>query len=165
MLKWLGLSLVVVVLDQATKWWVVNELRLGERADWLPFLSWVRWHNDGAAFSLLSGAGGRWFFVGLAVVFAAFIIWELRRLPVDGRLMGWAYALILGGALGNGADRLLSGYVVDFVLVHYGAWHFPAFNVADSALTVGAAIWIGSILLDYLADRRDVHDSEEGPTA
>ncbi len=164
MLKWLGLSVIVVVLDQATKWWVVQEFRLGERVDWLPFLSWVRWHNDGAAFSLLSGAGGRWFFVALAVAFAAFIVWELRRLPVDGRLMGWAYALILGGALGNGADRLFSGYVVDFVLVHYGSWHFPAFNVADSALTVGAAIWIGSILLDYLADRRDGQDANEGPT-
>ena len=103
-------------------------------------------------------------FVALAVAFAAFIVWELRRLPVDGRLMGWAYALILGGALGNGADRLFSGYVVDFVLVHYGSWHFPAFNVADSALTVGAAIWIGSILLDYLADRRDGQDANEGPT-
>lgn len=154
MLGWLGLSAVVVAIDQLTKWLVMENLRIGERVDVLPFFSWVRWHNDGAAFSLLSGSGGRWFFVALALGFTVFIIYELRRLPLDNRLMGWAYGLILGGALGNGADRLFSGYVVDFALVHYAGWHFPAFNVADSALTIGAGIWIGSMILEYLNSRR-----------
>jgi signal peptidase II len=155
MLPWIGLSLLVVTLDQLSKWVVVENLRLGERVDVLPFFSWVRWQNDGAAFSLLSGSGGRWFFVALAVGFAGFIIYELRRLPLNSRLMGWVYGLILGGALGNGVDRLFSGHVVDFVLVHYAGWHFPAFNVADSALSVGAVLWIGSMFVDYRADRRD----------
>jgi signal peptidase II len=153
MVGWLGLSVVVLVIDQLTKWLVVQNLRLGERVDVLPFFSWVRWHNDGAAFSMLSGGSGRWFFVLLALGFTIFIIYELRRLPIDSRLMGWAYALILGGALGNGSDRLLSGYVVDFALAHYEGWYFPAFNVADSALTVGAILWIGSMLLEYLGSR------------
>jgi signal peptidase II len=152
-LAWLGLSASIVVVDQLTKWLVVENLRIGERVDVWPFFSWVRWHNDGAAFSLLSGSGGRWFFVALAAGWTVFIIYELRRLPLDNRLMGWAYGLILGGALGNGADRLVSGYVVDFALVHYAGWHFPAFNVADSALTIGATVWISSMILEYFNSR------------
>lgn len=147
------MSLVVVAADQLSKWVVTTSLMLGERVAVLPFFSWVRWHNDGAAFSMFSGAGGRWFFVALAVGFTIFIIYELRRLPLPGRLMGWAYALILGGALGNGVDRLLHGYVVDFVLVHHGDWYFPAFNVADSSLTVGAALWILALVREYMAQR------------
>jgi signal peptidase II len=158
---WLGLSAGIVVVDQLTKWLVVENLRVGERIDVWPFFSWVRWHNDGAAFSLLSGSGGRWFFVALAVGFTVFIIYELRRLPLGDRLMGWAYGLILGGALGNGADRLVSGYVVDFVLVHYAGWHFPAFNVADSALTIGATLWIGSMVLEYFNARRSGRNNGE----
>ena len=154
MIGWLGLSGLVLVFDQLTKALVVQNLQLGERIDLLPFFSLVRWHNDGAAFSLLSGSNGRWFFVALAMGFTVFIIYELRRLPLGNRLMGWAYGLILGGALGNGADRLLSGYVIDFSLLHYAGWHFPAFNVADSALTIGAALWLGSMILEYTHARR-----------
>lgn len=150
-MRWYALSAAVVVADQLSKWWVVRNLALGERVDVLPVFSWVRWHNDGAAFSLLSGAGGRWFFVALAALFAVFIIYELRRLPVQSGIMGWVYGLILGGAVGNGIDRLLTGYVVDFVLVHYRDWHFPAFNVADSALTVGATLWIGALVIERIA--------------
>jgi signal peptidase II len=144
MVKWLGLSALVLVSDQVTKYWVVSELAYQERVQVLPFFAWVRWHNDGAAFSFLSGAGGwqRWFFVCLAVGFAGFIIYEIYRLPKQDKVMGWVFGLILGGALGNLSDRLNYGYVVDFILVHYQQYNFPAFNVADSALFCGAAVWI-----------------------
>ena len=144
LLKWLGLGGFVLTLDQLTKWWVQTILLLGERIEVFPWFSWVRWHNEGAAFSLLNSAGGwqRWFFVGLAIVFVGFILVELWRMPIRDRWMGWAYGLILGGALGNFVDRLMDGYVVDFVLVHYTDYYFPAFNVADSALFVGASLWI-----------------------
>lgn len=154
--KWLGLGGLVVVLDQLVKWWVTRNLVLGEEIPVLPFLSWVRWHNEGAAFSILSDAAGwqRWFFVVLAVGFVAFIVYELRRLPADQRLMGWVYGLIVGGAVGNLIDRVVHGYVVDFVLLHYQQYYFPAFNVADMALTAGATLWIGAMLVEYFRDRQ-----------
>ena len=150
----MALAGLVMALDQATKWLANAELALGERVNVLPFFSWVLWHNDGAAFSIMSGLGGwqRWFFVALAGGFSAFIVYELRRLPVGDWLQGLAYGLILGGALGNMIDRLVSGYVVDFILFHYGtAWYFPAFNVADAALTCGAALWILCMIRDARA--------------
>ncbi|MEM8769345.1 MAG: signal peptidase II [Pseudomonadota bacterium] len=154
--RWLGVEAIAVVIDQATKWYVASTLAHGERVDVLPVFSWVRWHNDGAAFSLLAGSGGwqRWFFVILAAAFTVFIVVELRRLPVADRIMGLVYGLILGGALGNAIDRLVHGYVVDFILVHYGSWYFPAFNVADICLFIGAVLWILILLGSYLADRR-----------
>ncbi len=156
MLKWLGLGGIVVVLDQLVKWWVTRALALGEEVAVTPFLSWVRWHNEGAAFSILSDATGwqRWFFVAMAVAFLAFIVYELRRLPQQARLMGWVYGLIAGGAVGNLIDRILHGHVVDFVLLHYQQWYFPAFNVADAALTVGAGLWIWTMLMEHLRDRQ-----------
>ena len=128
--RWLVISAVVIALDQLSKWYVTVTLAHGERVAVLPVFSWVRWHNDGAAFSFLSGSGGwqRWFFVALALAFTVFILYELRRLAVTDRLMGVVYGLILGGALGNMIDRLHAGHVVDFILVHYGDWYFPAFN-------------------------------------
>jgi len=152
----IGLGAVVVTVDQLTKWWVTRHLALGDEINVLPFFSWVRWHNDGAAFSMLSQAGGwqRWFFIALAVAFVIFIIFELRRLPAEERLMGWVYGLIVGGAVGNLIDRVVNGYVVDFVLVHYQHYYFPAFNVADSALTVGAFLWIGLAVADFLGQRK-----------
>ena len=154
--RWLGLGGLVVALDQITKWYVVQNLRFGEEIPVLPFFSWVRWHNEGAAFSLLSDAGGwqRWFFVALGVGFVAFIVYELRRLPAQHRGMGWVYGFIVGGAVGNLIDRALVGHVVDFVLLHYGDNYFPAFNVADMALTAGAGLWIGILFIDYLKERR-----------
>jgi signal peptidase II len=161
MTKWLGLAGLVVVLDQLTKYAVVTELAYQERVQVLPFFAWVRWHNDGAAFSFLSGAGGwqRWFFVLLALGFAAFIIYELRRLPPTDKFMGWVYGLILGGALGNLVDRLQHGYVVDFILVHYDAYYFPAFNLADSSLFCGAALWIVLMFVEYRQNKASVGDS------
>ena len=161
MTKWLSLAGAVIVLDQLTKFWVISQLEYQDRIQVLPFFAWVRWHNDGAAFSFLSGAGGwqRWFFVALAVGFSIFIIYELRRLPVGDKLMGWVYALILGGALGNLIDRLHHGYVVDFILVHYQAYYFPAFNLADSALFCGAALWILLMILEYRDKKQSVSDT------
>lgn len=155
--RWLGISALVVALDQLTKWYVTTTLALGERVEVLPIFSWVRWHNDGAAFSILAGSGGwqRWFFVLLAVAFTLFILYELRKLPTGDRLMGLVYGLILGGALGNGIDRLLHGYVVDFLRFHYDRWGFPAFNVADIALFCGATLWIGLLAMEFLRERRE----------
>jgi len=154
--RWLAVSAIVVGLDQLTKWIVASELVVNDRIAVLPVFSWVRWHNDGAAFSMLSGGGGwqRWFFVALAVAFTGFIVYELKRLNPAEKFMACVYALILGGALGNMVDRLVRGYVVDFILVHYRDWYFPAFNVADIALCCGAAAWIGHLLLTSWRDRR-----------
>ena len=156
-IKWLGLGGLVVVKDQATKWFVAHTLQLGDEVAVLPFFSWVRWHNEGAAFSLLSQAGGwqRWFFVILAVGFVAFIVYELRRLPEGQRAMGWVYGLIVGGAVGNLIDRVIHGYVVDFVLLHYQQYYFPAFNIADAALTIGAALWIFVTVAEYFRQRQE----------
>lgn len=147
---WLLLAAAVLLCDQATKALVNATMALGQRIEVLPFFSWVLWRNDGAAFSLMSGLGGwqRWFFVILGAGFSAFIVYELRRLEVGDRVQGLAYALILGGALGNMVDRLTTGYVLDFVLLHYGAWYFPAFNLADAALTCGAGLWIFCMVRD-----------------
>ena len=122
----------------------------------LPVLELMRLHNEGAAFSFLSTASGwqRWLFTGLGLVVSVGILVWLRRLPAKGRnLLAAGLSLVLGGALGNVIDRVLSGHVVDFIRVHYEVWSFPAFNVADSAITVGAALLILDNLLDYVRDR------------
>ena len=147
-LPWLGVAALVIVLDQLTKTLIVGAFRLGDSHTVTSFFNVVRWHNTGAAFSFLSGASGwqRWFFVALGAVAAAFIVWMLKRHGGQ-KLFGWALALILGGAIGNVIDRLLHGYVVDFIQVHWrAAYFFPAFNIADSAITVGA----GLLILDEL---------------
>jgi signal peptidase II len=156
MRRWVGLAAVVVVIDQLVKWWIVANFAYGDEKPVLPVLSIVRWHNEGAAFSMLSNAGGwqRWFFIALALAFVVFILYELRRLPTGERIMGWVYGLILGGAIGNLIDRAVNGYVVDFVLVHWGTWYFPAFNVADAALSIGAALWIWVMIAEALRERR-----------
>jgi signal peptidase II len=155
-IRWLGLGALVVVVDQLVKALVVAALDYGESRTLLPVLSLVRWHNEGAAFSMLAGAGGwqRWFFVALALVFVAFIVYELRRLADSSRAMGWVYGLVLGGAIGNLIDRALQGYVVDFVLVHWRSWYFPAFNVADAALSCGAVLWILVLIIEHRRERR-----------
>jgi signal peptidase II len=143
LLPWLGIALAVILLDQITKTVVIETFQLGDSRTITSFFNLVRVHNSGAAFSFLAGASGwqRWFFVGLGVAAAGFIVWMLRSHGGQ-RLFGWALALILGGALGNVVDRLLHGHVVDFIQVHYGGWYFPSFNVADSAITLGAILLI-----------------------
>ncbi|WP_303907614.1 signal peptidase II [Thiohalomonas denitrificans] len=144
MLKWLWLSVVIVVLDQATKLLASQYLELHQPVSLLPMLNLTLMHNTGAAFSLLSEAGGwqRWLFTGLALVIGAFIIGWLRKLEAGQTWLAVALALILGGALGNVWDRATLGYVVDFIDVYYGRWHWPAFNIADAAISVGAVILV-----------------------
>lgn len=143
LLPWLAVALAVIALDQLTKTLVLGHFQFGDSRYVTSFFNLVRVHNTGAAFSFLAGASGwqRWFFVGLGVAAAGFIVWMLRRHGHQ-RLFAWALALILGGALGNVIDRLLHGYVVDFIQVHWRHWYFPSFNVADSAITIGAALLI-----------------------
>ncbi len=152
--RWLLLSLVIIVVDQATKLRVIESFDLYERMPVLPFFDLVRLHNTGAAFSFLAGASGwqNWLFTGVAVVVSAVVLWWLTRLPRTGRdLLALGLALLLGGAIGNLIDRLLYGYVVDFILVYYGDWSWPAFNLADSAITCGVVL----VLFDGLVfDRR-----------
>lgn len=150
------IALVVWLLDRLTKYIVVENLALGESIPVLPVFSWIRLHNTGAAFSFLADAGGwqRWFFIALAIAFAVFLVVEIRRLAADDRWLAATYGLILGGALGNGYDRLVDGFVVDFVLVHWQHYYFPAFNVADSAVSVGAAMWILWMIVDARRNRR-----------
>ncbi len=148
LLPWLAIALAVIVLDQLTKTWVLQQFQLGDSRTVTSFFNLVRVHNTGAAFSFLAGASGwqRWFFVGLGSAAAVFIVVLLAR-HGEQRLFGWALALILGGAVGNVVDRLLHGHVVDFIQVHWGGWYFPSFNVADSAITLGAACLILDELL------------------
>ena len=143
LLPWFAVALVVIALDQLTKTLILGHFQLGDSRYITSIFNLVRVHNTGAALSLLPGATGwqRWFFIGLGVVAAGLITWMLRQHGHQ-RLFAWALALILGGALGNVIDRLLHGYVVDFIQVHWKHWYFPSFNVADSAITVGAALLI-----------------------
>ena len=143
MLPRLALAALIIIADQATKTLILGNFQYGDSHTVTSFFNIVRVHNTGAAFSFLAGASGwqRWFFVGLGVAAAGFIVWMLRS-HAGQRLFSFALSLILGGALGNVIDRLLHGYVVDFIQVHYGGWYFPSFNVADSAISVGAACLI-----------------------
>ena len=150
--NWLWLGVAVMALDQWTKALIVERLEEeGDKLVVLPMLDLMRLHNEGAAFSFLSDAGGwqRWAFVALGVAVSAGILVWLRRLPPTGQtLLAAGLSLILGGALGNVIDRVLLGHVIDFIRVHWGEHAFPAFNVADSAITIGAVL----IVLDNLLE-------------
>jgi len=149
---WLGLAVIVLLADQFTKVLIVSEYSLGQGFAVNPFFNIVRVHNTGAAFSFLADAGGwqRWFFTVLGLIASAVMLWLLHRHP-NQKLFGLAIALILGGAIGNVIDRVTYGYVVDFLDFHWGDAHFPAFNLADSAISLGAAC----LLLDeFLRVRR-----------
>lgn len=140
---WLGLALAVLLLDQFTKVLIVGYYREGDSTFITGFFNVVRVHNHGAAFSFLAQAGGwqRWFFTAVGCVASVAIVWMLKAHPGQ-RLFCFALGLILGGAVGNVIDRLVYGYVVDFLDFHAYGVHFPAFNVADSAITVGACCLI-----------------------
>ena len=147
MLPWLGLALVILIVDQFTKIMVLGYYRLGDSTRVTGFFNLVRVHNEGAAFSFLADASGwqRWFFTAVGIGAALFIVWMLRSHPGQ-RLFAFAMSCILGGAIGNVIDRLAHGYVVDFLQFHHSGWYFPSFNVADSAITIGAV----SLILDEL---------------
>ena len=147
---WLGLALIVILADQVTKTLILGAFQLGDSRPVTEWFNLVRAHNTGAAFSFLAGASGwqRWFFVGLGVVASVFIVWMMRNHPTQ-KLFCFAVSMIMGGALGNVIDRLLHGYVVDFLQVRFSflaplfhGGYFPAFNIADSAITLGAACLI-----------------------
>ena len=155
MTKWLGIALASITLDQVTKAIVVANFIHGEQVRVLPFFSWVRFHNPGAAFSFLADAGEwkHYFFVTLGVAFSAYLIYELRRLKPEEWPLGWVFSLILGGAIGNVIDRLHHGHVIDFIFFNYEQYAFPAFNVADMSLFCGAALWILLMIAEYRSSR------------
>ena len=144
MLKWLWISVLSLLLDQASKLAVDGSMQLFESIPLLPYFNLTYVHNTGAAFSFLSDAGGwqRWLFAGLAVVMSTIIGLWLARLKQHETLMAVALALVLGGAIGNLIDRVAYGYVIDFLDVYYQDWHWPAFNIADSAICVGVALML-----------------------
>jgi signal peptidase II len=151
--RWLLVSLAVLVADQVTKQMVIRAFDLYDRVSVLPLLDLMRLHNTGAAFSFLADASGwqTWFFAAVAAVVSLGILWWFRQLPRGLVAVPLGLTLVLGGAIGNLVDRLMYGYVVDFILVHYESWSYPAFNVADSAITCGVIL----LLLDsFWLERR-----------
>ena len=148
MLQWLGLATIILMADQFTKVMILGFYQLGDSTYVTSFFNVVRAHNSGAAFSFLAGGSGwqRWFFTVVGVLAAGLILWLLKS-HAGQKLFAFSMACILGGAIGNVIDRVRFGYVVDFLDFHWHGWHFPAFNVADSAITVGAACLILDELL------------------
>lgn len=144
---WYGLAGGVIVVDQLSKWLVLESIRFGETIYVAPFWNWVLTYNPGAAFSFLADQPGwqRWFFTALAVGISGWIALELKKRP-DEKLLCLAMAMIMGGALGNVIDRIRFGAVVDFVQWHVAGYYWPAFNVADSAISVGAVLLVISQL-------------------
>lgn len=151
MRRFLWIAVVVLVIDQLTKLIATDFLVRHGTMEIAPFLNFALVHNTGAAFGFLSSAGG-WqnvFFIIVAVAASGFILWMSWRLSAEDKLLAVGLMLVLGGALGNLTDRLIHGYVIDFIDVYYGAWHWPAFNIADSAIMVGAVL----LLLDALRSK------------
>jgi len=142
-LRHMTIATLTLFLDQMTKWQALSHLQIGVPEYVLPFMNWLLLFNPGAAFSFLAQGSGwqRWFFTILGLIACAYIVWLLRKNQHD-KLLCWALSLILGGALGNVLDRLMCGAVIDFIDLHYANWHWPAFNIADSAICIGAALII-----------------------
>jgi len=151
-LKFLALSLLLIVVDQFTKLWILNNFALYEDVNVLPIFDLTYVRNYGAAFSFLSDAGGwqHYFFTTIALVISVLLIYWMYKTPSNKSLLISSYALILSGAIGNVMDRMNYGYVVDFLHFYYQNWHFPAFNVADMAISIGA----GLLILDAIFDHR-----------
>ncbi len=157
MLKWLWLSLLVLIVDQASKLVVDSSMQLFESISLFQFFNLTYVRNTGAAFSFLSQAGGwqRWFFAALAILMSTIIVIWLIRLKRHETLMAAALSLVLGGAIGNLIDRVAYGYVIDFLDVYYQDWHWPAFNIADSAICIG----VGLMLIDNFRSGRQCDDA------
>ena len=149
--RWLSLSAVVILLDQLSKAWITSHFAFGESLTVLSVFNLVLAHNTGAAFSFLNDAGGiqRWLFSGIAIIASAWIVWLLRKHRTQ-LLFSLALSMILGGALGNLIDRLTYGFVVDFLSFHWDEHYFPAFNLADSAITCGAFL----LILDSFKEKK-----------
>ena len=142
-LRYLVIAIITLLLDQLSKWSALSNLKMGVPEQVLPFMNWLLLFNPGAAFSFLAQGSGwqRWFFTAIGLAACIYIIWLIRKSQND-KLLCIALSLILGGALGNVLDRLMYGAVVDFIDLHYANWHWPAFNIADSAICIGAAVII-----------------------
>ena len=142
-IRCLAIASITLLLDQLTKWWALSNLQLAVPEPVLPFLNWLLLFNPGAAFSFLAQGSGwqRWFLTVLGLAASVYIVWLLRKSLGD-QMLCWALSLILGGALGNVLDRIMYGAVVDFIDVYYANWHWPAFNIADSAICIGAVLII-----------------------
>lgn len=155
----LGIAVVLLLVDQYTKQWIVEQYSYGASDRITGFFNLVHVHNYGAAFSFLNNEGGwqRWGFSAFATVVSAIIVVWIVRLSPQQKLEGYALALILGGALGNLYDRVTLGYVIDFLDFHWSGWHFPAFNVADSGITLGAIL----IIVEGILSHRGANPSDE----
>lgn len=147
--RWLWLSILVIIVDQVSKQWIIHTYGLYDRVDFFSMFAFQRIHNTGAAFGLFADQPGwqRWFFITLAAVVSVVIMIWLRRLPRGQTILAVGLALVLGGALGNVIDRAVYGYVVDFILVHYQEREFPTFNLADTAISIGAFLLIWDAFL------------------
>ncbi|HEY0562060.1 MAG TPA: signal peptidase II [Methylophilus sp.] len=158
LMKWFGISVVVVAFDLYTKHLVQQAFVYGEHLNITPFFDLVRYHNEGAAFSFLANAGGwqKWFFTGFSLIAIGVIIYLLKKHSTQ-KLFCIGLALVLGGAIGNVYDRITLGYVVDFLYFYYHQFAWPAFNVADSAICVGVAI----LLLDSIKSEKPHHRDSE----
>jgi len=152
---WFGLSFLIVIIDQITKWLVMHYIAYNETVKVFTGFDLTLRHNTGAAFNFLADESGwqRWFFVTLATVISLVVVVWMRRLTVHDKQEGYALALILGGAIGNLIDRALYGHVIDFILWYYKDWQYPAFNIADSAICVGVALFVLSMF------KRNTHDT------
>ncbi len=142
--KWLWMSLLVVVLDQASKQIAEAQLTPHQAVNLLPYFDWYLTYNTGAAFSFLADAGGwqRWLFTAIAIIMSVLIVQWIRQLPAEDTLAAISLSLILGGAIGNLIDRIYLGHVIDYIQIWLGAYPFPAFNIADAAISVGAVLLI-----------------------
>ena len=157
MLKWIWLAVVVVVFDQLTKYIASTSLEMLQPVAVMPMFNWTLMHNTGAAFSFLANEGGwqRWFFAVIAIVVSVVIVLWIKRLEQHEKWQAIALALILGGAIGNVIDRIWLGYVVDFIQVYYQQWYWPAFNIADSAISIGVAMIIIESIREHLSERKN----------
>lgn len=155
---WYALALIIIVIDQWTKWLAETNLNFHEPVPVIePFLNWTLAYNYGAAFSFLADAGGwqKWFFSGLALVMSLFLIIYLIKAPRKATLLSLGLAMVLGGALGNLIDRLLHGHVIDFIHVHYAdVWHYPIFNIADIGISLGVLLIVIDML--FLEKKREM---------
>ena len=157
MLKWIWLAIVVIVFDQLTKYIASTSLELHQPLAVMPMFNWTLMHNPGAAFSFLANEDGwqRWFFATIAVVVSVVIFLWIKKLEQHEKWQAIALALILGGAVGNVIDRIWLGYVVDFIQVYYQQWYWPAFNIADSAISVGVVMIIIDSIKEYQRERKN----------
>lgn len=165
-LRWLWLTLLLLIIDQLTKHWVAGTFEYGETLSVLPFFNLYYVHNTGAAFSFLADQGGwqRWFFTAIASIASiVFLVW-MAKTPKNQRLLSIAFSLILSGAVGNLIDRAMLGYVIDFLDFYWGDSHFAAFNIADSVIFIGAALMIFESFTNQEASPEDQNDKQKNKT-